>query len=73
MNPRDLLRFAERVRLASEAARVEDPGGGTFGIEVELNVLDGELRPVRRVGFGPERRSFADHLLEERLPAWARD
>ncbi len=73
MKRAELERFAERVRLASEAALVEDPAGGTFGLEVELNILDGELRPVRRVGFGPERRSFADCMLEERLPAWARD
>ncbi len=73
MNRGELNRFAERVRLAMEAARVEDPGGGTCGLEVELNILDGELRPVRRVGFGPERRSFADHMLGERLPVWARD
>ncbi|NOZ93553.1 MAG: M20/M25/M40 family metallo-hydrolase [Acidobacteria bacterium] len=73
MNRADLERFAERARLAAEAALVEDPGGGSFGLEVELNILDGELHPVRRVGFGPERRSFADCMLEERLPAWARD
>jgi len=56
-----------------EAAQVQDPGGGSCGLEVELNILDASLRPVRQVGFGPERRSFADHMLEDRLPPWARD
>ncbi len=73
MGPEELHRFADRVALAVETAGREDPGGGLCGLEVELNVLDGELSPVGRVGHGPESRTFADHLLEERIPGWARE
>jgi hypothetical protein len=66
-------RFAEKVRLAVETSRHNDPGGGTSGLEVEFNILDGDLKPVERVGYGPEGRSFADYLHDERLPDWARD
>jgi succinyl-diaminopimelate desuccinylase len=65
-------RFAEKVQMAIESSRQSDPGGGTSGLEVELNILDGDLQPVASVGSGPERRSFADYLHEDRLPGWAR-
>jgi len=45
---------------------------GTSGLEVEFNILDESLRPVTRVGYGPESRSFADYLTDERAPAWLR-
>ncbi len=66
-------RFAEKVRLAVESSRAGDPEGGTSGLEVEFNILDQSLAPVERVGSGPESRSFADFLHDDRLPDWARD
>jgi succinyl-diaminopimelate desuccinylase len=66
------FRFAEKVRLAIETSRHNDSGTGTSGLEVEFNILDADLTPVARVGYGPESRSFADWLHEERLPEWAR-
>ncbi len=65
-------KFAEKVQMAIESSRQSDPGGGTSGLEVELNILDGDLKPVASVGSGPERRSFADYLHDDRLPEWAR-
>ena len=65
-------RFAEKVQMAVESSRKESPEGGTSGLEVELNILDGGMQPVATVGTGPERRSFADYLRDDRLPAWAR-
>jgi succinyl-diaminopimelate desuccinylase len=65
-------RFAEKVRLAREASQESHFERGTSGLEVEFNVLDRAFRPVRRVGSGPESRSFADVLAEERIPEWAR-
>ncbi len=67
------FRFAEKVQMAIESSRHENPEGGTSGLEVEINILDGEFQPVATVGSGPERRSFADYLRDDRLPAWARD
>jgi succinyl-diaminopimelate desuccinylase len=67
------FRFAEKVQMALESSRQNVPDGGTSGLEVELNILDADLRPVGSVGTGPERRSFADYLHEECLPDWARD
>jgi len=65
-------RFAEKVTMAVESSRQNDPDGGTSGLEIELNILDDELVPVASVGIGPERRSFSDVLHDERLPEWAR-
>ena len=73
MNRAAWNRFAEKVRLAVDNSRQADPRGGTSGLELEFNLLDGALQPVERVGFGPESRTFADFLLDERLPLWARD
>jgi succinyl-diaminopimelate desuccinylase len=73
MNPAAWNCFAEKVRLAVDNSHQADPRGGTSGLELEFNLLDGALRPVERVGFGPESRTFADFLLDERLPLWARD
>jgi succinyl-diaminopimelate desuccinylase len=65
-------RFAEKVRLAVESSQQSNPASGTSGLEVELNILGGDLQPVASVGSGPESRSFADFLHDERLPEWAR-
>jgi len=67
------FRFAEKVGLALENSQQGDPQGGTSGLEVEFNILDDALAPVERVGYGPEGRSFADYLHDERLPAWVRE
>ena len=65
-------RFAEKHHLAVESSVENHFERGTTGLEVEFNILDRTLRPVLRVGFGPESRSFADVLTGERLPDWAR-
>ena len=65
------FKFAEKVQMAIESSRQSNPEGGTSGLEVELNILDGDLQPVASVGSGPERRSFADYLHDDRLPEWA--
>ncbi|MEW6366783.1 MAG: M20/M25/M40 family metallo-hydrolase [Acidobacteriota bacterium] len=72
MTPADWHRFAEKYRLATESSIENQFDRGTSGLEVEFNILDGALRPVDRVGFGPESRSFADVISSERLPDWAR-
>ncbi len=69
----DWSRFADKVRLALENSQQGDPRGGTSGLEVEFNVLGRDLAPMGHVGYGPERRSFADYLFAEALPEWARD
>lgn len=67
------FRFAEKVQMAVESSRQDEPESGTSGLEVELNILDDTARPVGAIGAGPERRTFADYLLNDRLPSWARD
>ncbi len=64
--------FAEKFRLAVESSLETHFGRGLSGLELEFNVLDRELRPVTAVGYGPERRSFADHLMDRYLPEAAR-
>lgn len=71
-NPTLWHRFAEKVRMSLESSRDIEPDSGTSGLEIELNILDRKLEPVASVGVGPERRSFADYLHDERLPEWAR-
>ncbi len=66
------FRFAEKVQMAVESSRQNEPEGGTSGLEVELNILDEAMQPVAAVGSGPERRSFSDYLRDERLPEWVR-
>ncbi len=73
MRPKDWGLFAEKVQLAIENSQQGDPKGGTSGLEIEYNILDRDLAPVAHVGYGPERRSFADYLHDERLPDWVRD
>ncbi len=67
---RDVERFAEKVRLAREAALAELPHLGTSGLELEWNLLDSRFQPLQTVGVGPAGRSFADVLREEFLPPW---
>jgi len=69
----DWRRHGETIRMAVASSRQSTPDGGTSGIEIEFNVVDGDLAPLERVGFGPEARSFADALHDEALPGWVRD
>jgi len=70
MNAAEWGRFAEKYRMAVESSLESHFATGTTGLEVEWNVLDRDLRPVLRVGWGPESRSFADYLHDQRLPRW---
>ena len=72
MKTPDWSRFAQKVQLAVESSLETHYDRGLSGLEVEFNLLDAGLKPVTTVGFGPGRRSFADYLLEEHVPAWAR-
>jgi len=63
----------EKVQLAIETSRRNDPAGGTSGLEVEFNIFDQGLAPVVRVGYGPAEQSFADYLHDQRLPEWVRE
>jgi succinyl-diaminopimelate desuccinylase len=69
----DWGRFADKVLLALENSQEGDPQGGTSGLEIEFNILDPDLTPVAKVGYGPEGHSFADYLHDERLPEWVRE
>ncbi len=71
--PAHWRRFGEKVRLALDASKDASFESGTSGLEVEYNILDERLEPVLFVGYGPERRSFADYLHEDRLPEFVRD
>ena len=64
----DWPRFAEKYRMAVTSALESHFDRGTSGLEVELNILDERLRPVTRIGYGPEARSFADYLVDELAP-----
>ena len=46
MTESDWGRFAEKVLLALETSRCNDPESGTSGLEVEFNILDQDLVPV---------------------------
>ena len=72
MSAVDWIRFADKVQLALENSRQDDPEGGTSGLEVEFNIVDHEINPVGQVGYGEEARSFADYLNDEALPEWVR-
>jgi len=65
--------FAEKYRLSLESARQDFPRRGTCGIELELNLLDSELRPLLTVGSGPSKQSFVDYLRETCIPPSVRD
>ncbi len=70
LSPREVGLFAEKYRLAREEALKTLPERGTCGLEVELNMLNFEFRPLQTVGSGPDRRSFVDVLRADFLPAW---
>lgn len=72
MKTSDWSQFAEKVHLAVESSLETHFERGLSGLELEFNLLDHELRPVTTVGYGPGRRSFADFLLDEHMPAWAK-
>lgn len=64
--------FAEKYRLALEQAEQDNPQGGLCGFELEWNLLDSQLRPLRTVGSGPEQQSFVDYLRAACLSPWTR-
>ncbi len=64
--------FAEKYQLALETAQKEKPQGGLCGFELEWNLLDAHLRPLRTVGTGPSQQSFVDYLRAEYLSPWLR-
>ncbi len=66
----EIERFAEKVRLARQAAMAELPQRGTSGLELEWNLLDSRFHPLQTVGAGPGQRSFADVLRDDFLPPW---
>jgi succinyl-diaminopimelate desuccinylase len=72
MKTADWSQFAEKIRLAVESSLETHFERGLSGLELEFNLLDHALRPVTTVGYGPGRRSFADYLLKEHMPEWAR-
>ena len=60
--------FAKKYQLSIEAARQDYPKQGTCGLEVELFLLDSDLRPLLTVGAGPSKQSFVDYLRENNIP-----
>jgi len=68
----DPILFAEKYQLALETAQKEKPQGGLCGFELEWNLLDAQLRPLRTVGTGPSQQSFVDYLRAEHLSPWLR-
>ncbi len=66
----DIGRFGEKYLLAREEALKSRAERGTCGLELEWNMLDSGLRPLRTVGSGPEQRSFVDVLRSDFLPEW---
>lgn len=64
--------FAEKYRLAVDAAMREKPSGGLCGFELEWNLLDAKFRPLLTVGAGPGQQSFVDYLRSETLSPWVR-
>ncbi|MCX6565741.1 MAG: M20/M25/M40 family metallo-hydrolase [Candidatus Aminicenantes bacterium] len=73
MEKKDWRKFAETYRMAVDSSLKSHFDRGASGIEVEFNILDDDLKPVTRVGYGSESRSFADVLFDERIPSWAKD
>ncbi len=60
--------FAKKYQLSIETARQDFPQQGTCGLEIELLLLDSDLRPLLTVGAGPSKKSFVDHLRENYIP-----
>ncbi len=66
--PYDPIQFAKKYQLSIETARQDYPKQGTCGLEVELFLLDSDLRPLLTVGSGPSKQSFVDYLREKYVP-----
>jgi len=64
--------FAEKYRLAVQAASESKPQGGLCGFELEWNLLDRQFQPLLTVGSGPVQQSFVDYLRAECLSPWLR-
>ncbi|MCP4140550.1 MAG: M20/M25/M40 family metallo-hydrolase [Chloroflexi bacterium] len=64
----DPIEFAKKYQLSLEAAREDYPNRGTCGLEVELFLLDSDLRPLSTVGAGPSKESFVDYLRKNNVP-----
>ncbi len=60
--------FAKKYQLSIETARQDFPQQGTCGLEIELLLLDSDLRPLLTVGAGPSKKSFVDYLRENYIP-----
>lgn len=65
--------FAKKYQLSLETARQDYPQYGTCGLELELFLLDSDLRPLLTVGTGPGKKSFVDYLRENHIPESVRD
>ena len=64
----DPIQFANKYQLSIESARQDFPQAGTCGLELELFLLDSDLRPLLTVGAGPSKKSFVDYLREKHIP-----
>ncbi|HIE24838.1 MAG TPA: M20/M25/M40 family metallo-hydrolase, partial [Anaerolineales bacterium] len=64
----DPIQFAKKYQLSTETARQDYPEQGTCGLEIELFLLDSDLRPLLTVGSGPSKQSFVDYLREKHIP-----
>jgi len=68
-----IVKFAEKYRLAQEAALKANFKGGTSGFELEFNLLDADFKPLLTVGAGPDQESFVDYLRQRCIPEWLHD
>ena len=64
----DLNQFVKKYQLSIETARKDFPHDGICGLELELFLLDSDLRPLLTVGAGPSKQSFVDYLRENHIP-----
>ena len=64
----NLNQFAKKYQLSLETARRDFPKDGICGMEIELFLLDSDLRPLLTVGTGPSKQSFVDYLRENYIP-----
>jgi succinyl-diaminopimelate desuccinylase len=62
------VHFADKFRLAWEAALKDSSQGGISGFELEWNLLDSQFQPLLTVGAGPVKQSFVDYLRDRILP-----
>lgn len=63
-----LKQFVKKYQLSIETARKDFPNDGVCGLELELFLLDSDLRPLLTVGAGPSKQSFVDYLRENHIP-----